>query len=128
MEIDWDLIYVLAILVHAIGHTLGVVHTLELANLPGMPTNESWLLTGQLKLDRSIIQIISVLWLLVVIGFLSIAGAFWFELGWWKPLGISIVVLSILLFTIWFNAFPINTQIGAAIGNIVVIVGLLQFS
>ena len=128
MEIDWHLIFVIAVVAHAIGHTLGLIHTLELVNLSGMPTNESWLLTGQLKLDRTIIQIISVLWLLVIIGFFVVVGAFWFESSWWKPLAASMVILSVTLFVIWFNSFPVNTQIGAAFGNIVVILGLLQFS
>ena len=128
MEIDWHLIFVIAVVAHAIGHTLGLVHTLELVNLSGMPTNESWLLTGQLKLNRTIIQMISILWLVVVIGFFVVVGAFWFELSWWKHLAVSMVVLSVTLFMIWFNSFSINTQIGAAIGNIVVIMGLLQFS
>jgi hypothetical protein len=128
MEIDWQLIFVIAVVAHAIGHTLGLIHTLELVNLSGMPTNESWLLSGQLKLDRTIIQIISVLWLLVIIGFFVVVGVFWFESSLWKPLALSMVILSVTLFVIWFNSFPINTQIGAAIGNIVVILGLLQFS
>ncbi|MFX0185132.1 MAG: hypothetical protein ACFE95_18780 [Candidatus Hodarchaeota archaeon] len=128
MEIDWYLIFVIAVVAHAIGHTLGLLHTFEIVNLSGMPTNESWLLTGRLKLDRTIIQIISVLWLVVIIGFLIVAGAFWFELSWWKNLAVPMIVLSVALFVIWFNSFSINTQIGAAIGNIVVVVGLLQFN
>jgi hypothetical protein len=125
MEIPWNLIFVIAIVVHGIGHTLGVIHMFDLANLSGMPTNESWLLTGQLNLGKSIIQIISVLWIVVVIGFLITAGAFWFELSWWKPLAVLMVILSVGLFGVWFNSFPINTQIGAAIGNLVVLAGFL---
>jgi len=128
MEIDWHLIFIIAVVAHAIGHTLGLVHTFELVNLSGMPTNESWLLTGQLKLDRTVTRIISVLWLVVIIGFLIVAGAFWFELSWWKILSVPMIVFSVALFVMWFNSFPISTQIGAAIGNIVVIVGLLQFN
>ena len=128
MEINWQLIFVIAIVAHAIGHTLGFVHTSDLLSLSGMPTNESWLLTGHLKLNQTIIRIISVLWLVVLFGFLIAAGAFWFELGWWKTLTIPIIVLSFALFLVWFNLFPINTQIGAAIGNIVIIIGLIQFN
>lgn len=128
MEIDWHLIFVIAVVVHGIGHTLGLIHTFELINLSGMPTNESWLLSGQLKLDQTTTRIISILWLVVVLGFLILAGAFWFEFSWWKILAVPMIVLSVALFAIWFNSFPINTQIGAAIGNIVIIVGLLQFN
>jgi hypothetical protein len=128
MEINWHLIFVIAVVVHAIGHTLGVVHIFELVNLADMPTNESWLLTGQLKLNQTILRIISVLWLVVILGFLIAAGAFWFELGWWKIVTIPTIVLSFTLFVVWFNSFPISTQIGAAIGNIVTIVGLLYFN
>ncbi|MFX1424585.1 MAG: hypothetical protein ACFFB2_19870 [Promethearchaeota archaeon] len=128
MEINWDLIFIIAIVFHAIGHTLGLVHTFEFVNLSGMPTNESWLLTEQLKLDQTIIRAISILWFIVVIGFLIVAGAFWFELSWWKIMAVPMIVLSVTLFVIWFNSFPINTQVGAAIGNIVIVVGLFHFS
>ena len=128
MEIDWHLIFVIAVVAHAIGHTLGVVHIYELVNLADMPTNESWLLTGQLKLGQTVIRIIAVLWIVVILGFLIAAGAFWFEVGWWKMLAIPIVILSFSLFGVWFNSFPINTIIGASLGNIVVIVGALQFN
>jgi hypothetical protein len=128
MNINWQLIFVIAIVVHAIGHTLGFIHTFDLVSLSGMPTNESWLLTGQLKLDRTIIQMISFLWLVVILGFFIVAGAFWFELSWWKNLAIPMIILSVILFIVWFNSFPINTQVGAAIGNIVIIVGLFQFN
>ncbi|UCE14820.1 MAG: hypothetical protein JSV04_06465 [Candidatus Heimdallarchaeota archaeon] len=128
MEIDWNIIFVFAVVAHAIGHTLGLIHTFELINLSGMPTNESWLLTGQLKLDQTVIRVISVLWIVVIIGFLIIAGAFWFELSWWKILAIPMIILSVTLFVVWFNSFPISTPIGAIIGNIVIFVGLFQFN
>ncbi|MFX0086544.1 MAG: hypothetical protein ACFFAU_12810 [Candidatus Hodarchaeota archaeon] len=128
MKIDWDLIFAVAVVVHAIGHTLGVVHIFELVDLTEMPANESWLLTGQLKLDQTIVRLISTLWFVVILGFLISAGAFWFEFSWWKILTIPTVILSFAVFIVWFNSFPISTQIGAAIGNIVIIVGLLQFN
>jgi hypothetical protein len=128
MEFNWHLIFIAAVVVHAIGHSLGLIHTLGLIDLSGMPTNESWLLTGQLKLNQTVVRIISVLWLIVILGFLIAAGAFWFELDWWKTITIPTLVLSCTLFLVWFNSFPVNTQVGAAIGNIVVIVGLIQFS
>jgi hypothetical protein len=128
LEINWNLIFVIAVVVHAIGHSLGLLHTSELVNLQGLPTNESWLLSGQLKLGKTLVQIISVLWLVVIVGFLLVAGAFWFELSWWKIIAVPMVVLSVTLFLIWFNSFPISTQLGAALGNVVMIVGVLQFN
>jgi hypothetical protein len=98
MEINWQLIFVIAIVAHAIGHTLGFLHTFDLVSLSGMPSNESWLLTGQLKLDQTTTRLISVLWLVVILGFLIVAGAFWFELSWWKNLTIPMIVLSVVLF------------------------------
>ncbi|MHA2225675.1 MAG: hypothetical protein ACXAC8_10755 [Candidatus Hodarchaeales archaeon] len=128
MEIDWRLIFVLAVVFHAIGHSLGIIHTFKLTNLSGMPDNESWLLSGLLKLDTSIIRMISILWVIVMVGFFIVAGVFWFELSWWKPFAVVIVILSVTVFAVWFNSFPMSTQIGAAIGNIVVIVGLFSFT
>ena len=128
MEVNWHLIFVIAVVVHAIGHSLGLVHTLDILNLSGLPTNESWLLTGQLKLNQTSVRIISLLWLVVILGFLIAAGAFWFELSWWKTLSVPTVVLSFILFLVWFNSFPISTHLGATIGNVVLILGLLQFS
>ncbi|MHA1977082.1 MAG: hypothetical protein ACW98F_11490 [Candidatus Hodarchaeales archaeon] len=128
MEINWNLIFVIAISVHAIGHILGFIHTFELIKLTGMPTNESWLLTKQFKLDKTIIQVVSLLWLVVIIGFLIVAGAFWFELSWWKSLAVPMIILSVTLFITWFNSFPVNTHIGATIGNIVIVIGMLHFS
>ncbi|UCG01974.1 MAG: hypothetical protein JSW11_20545 [Candidatus Heimdallarchaeota archaeon] len=128
MEINWHLIFVIAVVAHGIGHTLGLIHTFGLIHLTDIPTNESWLLSKQLKFDQTLIQIISLLWLVVVLGFLVVAGAFWFELSWWRILAVPMIILSVALFIVWFNSFPINTQIGAAIGNIVIIIGLLQFN
>ncbi|MFW9778248.1 MAG: hypothetical protein ACFFE8_05275 [Candidatus Heimdallarchaeota archaeon] len=126
MELNWNLLFVLAIIVHGIGHSLGLMHTTSLVTLSGMPTNESWLLAGQLKLDKIIIQLVSVLWFVAIIGFLLVAGAFWFELSWWKGVALAMVVLSVMLFGIWFTSFPLNTQVGAAIGNLVVLAGLFM--
>jgi hypothetical protein len=134
MEIDWHLIFVIAIVVHAIGHFFpGFVHTSDLINLQTIfgssaPNNESWLLSGQLNLEDSITKLISVLFLITSIGFLAVAGAFWFEVSWWKMLAVPMIVLSGVLFVMWFNSFPVNIPIGAAIGNIVVLYGVLSFN
>ncbi|MFW9914119.1 MAG: hypothetical protein ACFFGZ_00790 [Candidatus Thorarchaeota archaeon] len=125
MEIDMHLIFAIAVVIHGIGHFFpGFIHTSELLKLPGFKT-ESWLLAERLSLERAVTRVLAVLWLVAVFGFFITAWAFWTKLAWWKPLAGAMVVLSVVLFIIWLNAFPINIPIQAAVGNLIVIAGLI---
>ena len=132
MNIDWRLVFLLVIIIHAIGHLFpGFLHTFDIISMqkifgPSAPSNESWLLSGQLKLDSSLTKMISVLFLLCAIGFMVVAGAFWLELDWWKMLAVPLIVVSFGLFISWFTAFSINIPIGSFIGNFVIIYGILN--
>ena len=90
MDIDWRLIFVLAVIVHGIGHLFpGFLHTSDIINLQkifgsGAPSNDSWLLTEQLKINESTVKLFTLLFLLCSIGFFIVAGAFW-----WLSAGLS---------------------------------------
>ncbi|MFX0061899.1 MAG: hypothetical protein ACFFC7_06895 [Candidatus Hermodarchaeota archaeon] len=122
--IDWGLIYAIAVVVHGIGHILGVIMVSELIKLKGF-TNESWLLTEKLGIRGTALRALAVIWIVPIIGFLAVAWGFWFGLEWWRLLAGAMVVLSVALFVLWWNAGPKNIPIQANIGNLVVIIGMI---
>ncbi|MHA2296138.1 MAG: hypothetical protein ACXAEU_25175 [Candidatus Hodarchaeales archaeon] len=124
MEIDMRLLFTIAVILHAIGHLGMSVHFTGLFEFSGF-TNDSWLLVKQLKLSETIVRVLALLWILVGVGFLITAGGFWFDQDWWRPLAGIMTVLSIGLFVIWWNAFPMTVPIQANLGNVIAIAGFL---
>jgi len=125
MAIDMNLIYTIVLLVHGLGHLLGVISIVGgLIKSPGFTTT-SWVLTDRLGLSETIVRALGVLWLVVTVGFVASAWGFWSDLAWWRPLAWVMVVFSVVLFILWWKSFSANIPIQANIGNIVVIVGLL---
>ena len=124
MNVDWELLYAIALVVHGLGHLLVAIHISELYTLPNC-TTKSWLLSDRLGLKKSSVQIFVVLWFIVTIGFIIGGWGFWADLNWWRPLAGVLILFSVLLFILWWNAFPPNIPIQANIGNLVVIAGLI---
>ncbi|MFX0199775.1 MAG: hypothetical protein ACFFCW_26940 [Candidatus Hodarchaeota archaeon] len=125
MAIDMHLIYTIVLLVHGLGHLLGVISIVGgLIKSPGFTTT-SWVLTNRLGLSETIVRALGVLWLVPTVGFVASALGFWSDLDWWRPLTWVMVAFSVVLLTLWWKSFTANIPIQANIGNIVVIVGLL---
>ena len=125
MEINLHLIFTIVLLVHGVGHLLGVISIVGgLIKSSGFTTT-SWVLTDRLGLSETIVRALGMLWLVATTGFIAAAWGFWSDMEWWRSLTWVMVVLSVGLLVLWWNAFTINIPIQANIGNIVVIVGLL---
>jgi hypothetical protein len=125
MEINMHLIFTIILLIHGIGHILGVLSIV--AGLIKHPsyTPKSWLLSDRLGLSDTVVRALGMLWFVVMVGFIAAAWGFWSELAWWRPLSWGMVVLSIGVFVLWWNAFAANIPIQGNIGNIIIIAGLL---
>ena len=125
MEVDMHLIFTIVLLVHGIGHVIGVLSIV--AGLIKHPsyTTKSWLLSDRLGLSDTIVRALGMLWLVVMVGFVAAAWGFWSGLAWWRPLSWIMLVLSIGVLVLWWNAFTANIPIQANIGNIVILAGLL---
>ncbi len=128
MEIDMRLIFTIILLVHGIGHMLGVISIVGgLIKYPDF-THTSWLFSDRLGLNETIVRALGMLWLVVTAGFVAAAWGYWSDLAWWRPLTWVMVLLSVGLFVLWWNAFTSNIPIQANVGNIVIIAGLLWFA
>ncbi|MFX1253242.1 MAG: hypothetical protein ACFFCZ_16660 [Promethearchaeota archaeon] len=122
--IDWGVIYAIAMVLHGIGHIIGVIAVSEVIKFEGF-TNESWLLTGRLGIRGTALRVLAVFWIIPIIGFIAVAWGIWFGLVWWRLLAGAMTVLSVILFVLWWNGFPKNVPIQANIGNLVAIIGLI---
>lgn len=122
-----NFIYTIILLVHGIGHLLGVISIVGRFIKSPKFTFKSWLLSDRLGLSEAIVRALGMLWLVTTVGFIATAWGFWSNLQWWRPLSWAMVLLSIGLFVLWWNAFTVNLPIQANIGNVIVIAGLLWF-
>jgi hypothetical protein len=104
-----------ALLVHGIGHTLGIWKPAR--SLPFLDMSQSTLgLAG------------GVIWVLVAIGFLASFMSFYGILlpaGWWRPLAIVFAVISLAGLILFGRSWPIFNLIGAYAMNIATLVALL---
>lgn len=122
MKIDWTQIYLIIIIIHAIGHLFpGFIHTFEVFQMGFMPSNESWLLNTQLGLSKSVTRWVSVLFLVESIGFFVVAWMYHTGNELWKILAIPLVIISLFLFVAWFSSFIVNIPIASILGNAVII-------
>ena len=116
------------LLVHGIGHILGVLAALGFSTMEKW-SSQSWLLTG--LLGETVSRVICfVMFLVAMVGFIVAALALmgWlFPHEWWRPLSAISAVLSLLGLALFWNAFPslVPNKIGAIVVNIAVLVGLL---
>lgn len=118
----------LVLVVHAIGHWLGVAASLELFDVKGW-SHHSWLLSD--RLDEKPLRILClVLFVAIMIGFFITALAL---LDWgvphetWRTLAVVGAVVSLVTTVIFWQAlFPFfPPKVGATVVNIAILVGLL---
>ena len=116
------------LLVHGIGHVLGIMAAMQLTNVKGW-SSKSWLLTRIIGEPAS--RIISfLLFLTAMIGFIGAALALMGWLlphEWWRPLSAVSAVTSLIALGLFWNAFPsfFPNKIGAITVDVAVLVGLL---
>lgn len=116
------------LLVHGIGHILGVLAALGFSTMEKW-SSQSWLLTG--LLGETVSRVICfIMFLIAMVGFIVAALAVmgWlFPHEWWRPLSAISAVLSLLGLALFWNAFPalVPNKIGAIAVDIALLVGLL---
>lgn len=104
-----------ALLVHGIGHTLGIWKPAR--SLPFLDVSQSTLgIAG------------SVIWVVVAAGFIVSFMSFYgilFPASWWRPLAIVCAVISLAGLMLFGRNWPIFNQIGAYSMNIATLAALV---
>lgn len=104
-----------ALLVHGIGHTLGL-----------------WKLAQSglfFKASEQVLRLAGgILWILVAVGFIASSMSFYGILlpaNWWRPLAIAFAVISLGALIVFGRSWPVFNFIGASGLNIAILVALL---
>jgi hypothetical protein len=123
-----QLFITVVLFVHGVGHVLGIMAALQLANVDGW-SSDSWLLNGILG-ERASRAISFLLFLAALIGFIGAVLALMGWLlphEWWRPMSVISAVISLIALGLFWNAFPsfFPNKVGAIAVNIVVLVGIL---
>jgi hypothetical protein len=122
-----QLIVPLVLIIHGIGHFMGIVPAAGLFSNPNWHAR-SWLLTD-LIVDQPTRAISITLWLVLGIGFiLAGAGAFGWEVtqGSWRTITLVLSVLSLIAIILFWNSFAaIHNKLGAILVNIAALVCIL---
>lgn len=114
--------------VHGIGHVMGILPALQMADVKGW-NSHSWLLTP--ILGETVSRILSiVLFGAAIVGFVASALALLGWLvphDWWRTLAIVFAVVSILTIVLYWNAFVafFPNKVGALGVDIAILVCLL---
>ncbi len=101
-----------ALLVHGIGHTLGLF----------MPVR-SWLIPNA---GESVLRTIrNILWVLIAVGFVLSCPGFLgvvIPTDWWRPLAVVFAFISLLGLGFFWGTWPAFNTIGALAMNVVILV------
>jgi len=104
-----------ALLVHGIGHTLGIwkpARSLPFLKIP-QPTLSN---AG------------GIIWVAIAVGFIISFMSFYGILApanWWRPLAVVFAVISLVILILFGRSWPVFNFIGASAMNIAVLVALL---
>ncbi len=104
-----------ALLVHGIGHTLGIWKFARAWPFLRVPESPLRLAEG-------------ILWVLVCIGFVLSFMSFYGVLvpaGWWRPLATVFAVISLVILLLFGRSWPAFNFIGASAMNVAILAGLL---
>jgi hypothetical protein len=120
-------IIALVLLLHGIGHVLGLFPTLGWARRPNW-TDRSWLLTGLLG-ETATRRLNALIWLAATLGFvvagMGLLGQF-ISAGAWQTLAVLAAFVSLLGIIFYWQAFPDKVnKVGAILIDIVLLVALL---
>ena len=97
---NMKLIMAVIIAFHGLGHIMGPLVTFGVLQTEGF-SRTSWLLADRLHLSQGAQQVLSLLWIVVLMGFAATAYGLWFGLGWWRMLAWVNVALSALVIGMW---------------------------
>lgn len=104
-------IFALALLVHGLGHSMGIIQSWGVAKMVPGSTTGGFL--THLGAGDTEIKTVGLLFGVVLVGFLAALFGFWQGLQWWRPLTMAMSATSIGLFAIWWGTLPTSSQIGA---------------
>lgn len=118
----WRIVVALVILAHGLGHVLFLAPCLGFTQWG--QTADSWLLTGALG-DVPTRVIGSLLWLVVIAGFLAAGAGLLGQQGWWRTVAVASAGLSLLALGIFVSAGNRQPVLSAALMDVAILVALL---
>ena len=121
---NMKLIMAVIIAIHGLGHIMGPLVTFGVLKTDVFG-GASWLLSDRLNLNQTTQKVLSLLWIVALIGFAATAYGLWFGLGWWRMLAWVNVALSVLVIGAWWTSFPGNIPLQANQGNVAIVAGML---
>ena len=118
----WRIVVALVILAHGIGHVLFLAPCLGFTQW-GSPAH-SWLLTRALG-DAPTRVIGSLLWLVVIAGFMAAGVGLLGQYGWWRTLAVASAGVSLLALVLFLNGGQVQPVLSAALMDVAILVALL---
>ena len=108
---------------HGIGHVLGWMPALGLAQFQGLSTR-SWLMSQPLG-DAATRLVAGALFLAPMVGFVVAAGGLLTGQAWWRQAAVASAAVSLLATALYPGAFPTSSTIGSVVVNVVVLYAVL---
>lgn len=118
----WRIILTLVILAHGIGHVLFLASCLGFAQWG--QSAHSWLLTRPLgELPTRVLG--SLLWLVVIAGFMAAGIGLLGQHVWWRMLAAGSAGVSLLALILFANSIGTQSLLSAALVDVAILVALL---
>lgn len=119
----WQLVFISALLIHGAAHFSGFLAAWT-SNNAGF-SNNPWIFSEGLELNRGLGRYFGLIWLLASIGF--IASAFGILSGqiWWEDLVTVASIGSLVVIVPWWNTVPTGAWVGAAFDVFILLLFIL---
>jgi hypothetical protein len=114
----WRLLFMIAMLLHGIGHVLFLMNTWGYwkdAN------GRAGLFSDVLALSQAGEGIIGLLWLVPLAGFVIGTWGLFNQDAWWAPLALATAILSSVMLLLWWGSLNISSAFFALVFNLVVL-------
>ena len=118
----WRIVVTLVILAHGIGHVLFLAQCLGITQLG--QSAHSWLLTKTLG-DVPTRVIGSLLWLVVIAGFLTAGVGLLGQHAWWRTLAAAAAGVSLLALALFVSGSNRQPILSAALTDVAILAALL---
>jgi hypothetical protein len=118
----WRIVVTLVILVHGIGHVLFLAPCLGITQWG--QSAHSWLLTRTLG-DGATRVIGSLLWLVIIVGFLTAGIGLLGQDAWWRTLAVASAGVSLLALILFASGSSTQPLLSAALMDIAILVALV---
>lgn len=118
--------YLIAIVLfaHGVGHLLFVANSWGYWR--GGEGGRSWLFSGVLGAGQAVEGILGLLWLVPLIGFVTVTWGYFTQQGWWPQLALASAVVSLVMIVLWWGSLVSGSAFFALVVDIVVIVVALR--